>query len=286
MTVTSAHAGLSAEQSRLLQLWLPDARIEHDHGWDVGLRSVLEVSHLGQRFIVKAGTTGDHHMEREITAHEKWLAPWVSRGRAPVLVHADRGARLLVTEFLPGHLVLDSPAQDDPDVFRQAGELLRLLHRQASLTDADAETRENARSLAWLDSQHRITPQVEAQLRAEIQSWPTPSAVLVPTHGDWQPRNWLIRAGRVAMIDFGRAGLRPAMTDLSRLAAQDFARDGQLEKAFFEGYGADPREPAAWRRTRVREAIGTAVWAHQVGDEQFEAQGHRMISAALTPAAL
>jgi len=37
-----------------------------------------------------------------------------------------------------------------------------------------------------------------------------------------------------------------------------------------EGYGDDPREPAAWHRNRVREAIGTAVWAYQVGDETFE----------------
>jgi hypothetical protein len=31
----------------------------------------------------------------------------------------------------------------------------------------------------------------------------------------------------------------------------------------------------------VHEAIGTAVWAHQVGDERFESQGHRMIADAL-----
>lgn len=286
MTLLSTHAGLSAEQSRLLQLWLPDARIRHDHGWDLGIRCVLEVSQLGRRFIVKAGSTGDHHMDREITAHEPWLAPWTSRHRSPELVHADRPARLLVTTFLPGHLVLDTAAQDDPDVFRQAGELLRLLHSQLSVTDADAEARENARSLAWLDSNHGITPQVEAQLRAEIQSWPTPPAVLVPTHGDWQPRNWLIHAGQVAVIDFGRAALRPPMTDLSRLAAQDFARDRGLETAFLQGYGADPREPEAWHRTRVREAIGTAVWAHQVGEAEFEAQGHAMIAAAMTPTAV
>ncbi|WP_256842586.1 phosphotransferase [Ornithinimicrobium cryptoxanthini] len=286
MTALSTHPGLSAEQSRLLQRWIPDATIRHDHGWDLGIRSVLEVSQRGTRFIVKAGSADDHHMDREITAHERWLTPWASRHRAPELVHADRPARLLVTIFLPGHLVLDTPAQDDPDVFRQAGELLRQLHSQLSVADADAEARENARSLAWLDSDHRITPQVEAQLRAEIRSWPTPPSVLVPTHGDWQPRNWLRHAGQVRVIDFGRAALRPAMSDLGRLAAQDFARNRGLETAFLEGYGSDPREPAAWHRTRLREAIGTAVWAHQVGDAEFEAQGHAMIAAAMTPMAL
>lgn len=33
--------------------------------------------------------------------------------------------------------------------------------------------------------------------------------------------------------------------------------------------------------TVVHEAIGTAAWAHQVGDEAFENQGHRMIAEAL-----
>jgi hypothetical protein len=51
----------------------------------------------------------------------------------------------------------------------------------------------------------------------------------------------------------------------------------ELESAFFEGYGDDPREPVRWRRVRLREAVGTAVWAHLVGDAPFEEQGHRMI---------
>jgi hypothetical protein len=54
-----------------------------------------------------------------------------------------------------------------------------------------------------------------------------------------------------------------------------------LEAAFFDGYGADAREPHAWHRIRVREAIGTAAWAHMVGDTAFEEQGLRMIAEAL-----
>ena len=54
-----------------------------------------------------------------------------------------------------------------------------------------------------------------------------------------------------------------------------------LEAAFLDGYGGDPREPDAWRRLRVAEAVGTAVWAYGVGDEAFEQQGHRMIADVL-----
>lgn len=272
---------LSPRQVKLLDAWLPGAQLEHDHSWELGLRAVLEVTWSGERFIVKAGPEHDHHMQREITAHQQWLGPWTSTGRAPEAVHADGAAHLLVTRHLPGTLVLGRVQADDPEVYEQAGRLLAAFHGQTSQVDHRDEERQNARSLRWLDGEHRIDPDTEQRLRAEIASWPTPPAVLVPTHGDWQPRNWLIHEGRVAVIDFGRASLRPAMSDFTRLAAQDFLRNPALEAAFLRGYGPDPRAPDAWHRARVREAIGTAVWAHQVGDEAFEAQGHEMITAAL-----
>lgn len=273
---------LSERQAELLNLWLPGAVAEQDLGWETSQRAVLQVRHGSDRYVVKAGRSDDHHMGREITAHERWLTPWAAVDRAPRAVHRDREARLLVTTYLPGQLVLGTAAADDHAVFEQAGRLLALLHEQSAITDPDAETVLNERALRWLDAPHRIARATEEVLRAEVRSWPTPSTVVVPTHGDWQPRNWLVHDGQVSVIDFGRAGLRAAMSDLGRLAAQDFVRDPLLEEAFLRGYGPDPREPAAWRRTRVREAIGTAVWAHQVGDVQFETQGHRMIADVLT----
>jgi hypothetical protein len=61
--------------------------------------------------------------------------------------------------------------------------------------------------------------------------------------------------------------MRSALSDWLRLQARDFRYDPARERAFIEGYGADPREPSAWFRERMREAINTAVWAHMVGRE-------------------
>jgi hypothetical protein len=224
----------------------------------------------------------DHHIERELHAHRHWLGPWTGTGRAPRLAYGDAGAKLLVTEYIPGVLVLGSEYADAAHTYRQAGELLSLFHAQIAITDSDYELRENERSFAWLDGPHRIAADIVAQLRAEISAWATPAATLVPTHGDWQPRNWLIDNDIVSVIDFGRAAMRPALTDFARLAAQDFRRDPSLEAAFLTGYGPDPREPDAWHRSQVREAIATAAWAYRVGDTTFEAQGHRMIAEALS----
>ena len=274
-------ARLSAEQQQLVSAWLPGATLDEDHSWDLVETTVLRLAHDGSRVIVKAGDESDTHIAREIHAHRHWLVPWTSIGRASALLHFNVGAKILVTTYLPGRLVLGSENADDPGAFRQAGHLLALLHAQEARVDHDYESQANRKALAWLDGRHRIEPRTEARLRAEIASWPTPPATLVPTHGDWQPRNWLVLDGLVGVIDLGRAGLRPAMSDLTRLAAQDFRRVPGLESAFLDGYGPDPREASAWYRTRVREAIGTAAWAYRVGDETFEAQGHRMIAEVL-----
>ena len=168
-----------------------------------------------------------------------------------------------------------------PDTYRQAGELLALFHEQFATEDEEFEAREKQKALLWLGKPHRINPAVAGHLRDVVEAWPTPPSTVVPTHGDWQPRNWIVHDGTVSIIDFGRADLRPALTDFARLAAQQFPQDPAIEAAFLEGYGDDPRAPAAWQRNRIREAIGTAVWAYQVGDEPFEQQGHRMIAEAL-----
>jgi hypothetical protein len=86
-----------------------------------------------------------------------------------------------------------------------------------------------------------------------------------------------VHEGRISIIDFGRAALRPALSDWLRLEARDFRYDPAREVAFVEGYGADPRNSPLWFREQLREAINTAVWAYTVGDEPFESAGHAMI---------
>ncbi|MFY0408803.1 phosphotransferase [Solicola sp. PLA-1-18] len=275
-------APLTSRQRELLDGWLPGLRVVRDHGWGLVESVVAEVEADGRRYVVKADGASNHHVPRELDAHERWLAPWVSRGRAPRLVAGDRDAKILVTDFLPGELVLGSPAQRRLDTFRQAGDLLSMLHAQPGHVDAQHEREEDLKVLRNLDKSHRIPPSVEARLRELVLSWPSEPLSLVPCHGDWQPRNWLVHDGRISAIDFGRAALRPPMSDWLRLHARDFREDPAREAAFVEGYGSDPRESAAWFRQRVREATNTAVWAHLVGDEDFEAEGHAMIDRVLS----
>ncbi|WP_402465396.1 phosphotransferase [Isoptericola aurantiacus] len=231
-----------------------------------------------------------HHGDRELDAHEQVLARLAGHGRTPRLLHADLERRLLATTWLPGDVVEGAAAAGDPETYRQAGAVLARLHATGARVDGDWEAAQDARALARLAGAHGIAPPVVSRLREVIGTHAHPPVRVVPCHGDFRPRSWVIDdEGIVRVIDFGRFAWRPPATDLARLDAQQWIGRPDLAAAFVDGYGADPRGGPAWRRILVREAIGTAVWAHRVGDGASEARGRRMIAAALDagePAAL
>jgi hypothetical protein len=264
-------------QRDLLARWVPDAHVVADHSWGLVDTLVLELGSAQGRLILKAAGPTNGHIGRELRAHREWLKPWVATRHAPALLYGDASETMLVTRYLTGRLLEGTPAQDDPATYRQAGALLATYQGQMSEYDADWNDRFRARVERHLGQPHRISPDIEEMIRAEVAAWPAGGAQVVPTHGDWQPRNWLIDDGVVRVIDFGRADLRPPTEDFVRLARQDFARDPRLEAAFLDGYGRDPRHSDQWRRELVGEAVGTAVWAFGVGDESFERVGHQML---------
>lgn len=284
--VTSDLPGLDDAQRDLVASWFGGVTLVADHSWGLTDVTVLRLrTRDGSDVALKASGPADHHLGREIAAHETLLAPLVPGGRVPRLLHADRERHLLATAWLPGDLVEGSAAEHDPDTYRQAGELLAGLHALGTRVDGDWEAAQDARAMRWLDAPHRIDARLEERLRAVVAAHAHPPVRVVPTHGDFHPRNWVVEDGVVRLIDFGRADWRAPCTDLARLDGRQLAGRADLAAAFVAGYGDDPRTGDGWRRTLVREAIGTAVWAYQVGDAAFEAHGHRLIDAALAEVA-
>lgn len=219
--------------------------VRADHAWPGMPTRVLEADVDGRRCIIKVFDPDNHHFERELQAHREFLAPLRAIGAAPDLVHVDEGARWLITSFLPGTLVQGSEAEWDGETYRQAGVLLAVLHGQAALRSSRYVDDVIERLGRLLADQHRIDPSVQKRVEESIGSIETVPAQLVPCHGDFQPRNWLINDGTVALIDFGRGAWRTRQPDLVRLEAQQFRGRSDLEAAF-TGYGADPREHRLW----------------------------------------
>lgn len=285
------HPNLTEEQRALLREWLPGLTIIRDHSWGTIETTVLEATAPSPAatttttatatYIVKAGGPSDHHMAREIHAYNNWASAWRPGVDAPKPLKSHENAKLLVTEYLDGTLVQGHPAEQDPVTYRQAGALLRRFHDQHREPHPDYELKENRKLLRLLEQPHRIPANHVAHLRGTVPNWPNQPATIVPTHGDWQPRNWLIHEGSIRVIDFGRAALRPDYTDLVRLQFQQFATVPGAEAAFLDGYGRDPREPESWYREQVRQAVATAVWAFGVGDEPFELEGRAHLTRLL-----
>lgn len=285
---------LSHTQVAWVEARLREPQLVSDMSWNLIESIVLRVRAAdGDEVVVKAGDATNHHIDREIAAHPTYTLPLTSTGRAARMIDAFAEQRVMLLEYLPGKLLEGTAAELQPDTYTQAGELLRRLHEQTSREDDGYEARTTARALSWFERPHRVDAEVVQKARRVLEADPAPPVSVVPTHGDWQPRNWLIDQatvldqaavldhGTVRVIDFGRFAFRPAETDFVRLAAKQWRGRPALEQAFFEGYGDDPRDPQRWRIHALREAIGTACWAYQVGDEAFEADGHRMLAEAL-----
>lgn len=277
-----AHQLLTPPQAAYVEQHLGAPTLIKDMSWELTDTRVLHVRAGGREFVVKASGAHDHHIQREITAHESYTEPLIKRNRTARLVASDRGERILITEYQPGQLAQGTSFEHAANVHVQAGSLLRSFHNQHARVDTDYESRATAKALAWLDREHHIAPRIETEARRILRGYRPAPIVVVPTHGDWQPRNWLIDSSVVRVIDFGRFDFRPAATDLCRLAFQQWNELPALEAAFLSGYGDDPRNALNWPLDLLREAIGTAVWASVVGDLAFEDQGHRMLSTALS----
>ncbi|WP_417220268.1 phosphotransferase family protein [Arthrobacter sp.] len=282
------HPGLSPGQRAHLEDMYPGAALEADHSWPFGI-TVLEFVHRGQHLLLKASASS-HHLEREYRAHTRWLGPLT--GDVPELVHYDATAGVLVKTFLPGRIVLGTPQEHDAGSFRQAGALLARLHRgTAPRTAQHYEESMAAKTRAWLGRASGLVPDDQLSLVATwLDSFEPRPVDLVPTHGDYQPRNWLVRPdGRLAVIDFGRAELRPWYSDLVRMDHHDFVRRADLRTAFMAGYGQEPvpaglegGPPAPGRRLdELMQSLGTIVWSRDMGDAAFEEHGRSMLTRVL-----
>ncbi|MDQ4502620.1 aminoglycoside phosphotransferase family protein [Sinomonas sp. ASV322] len=282
---SSALDVLTPQQVRLLNHWLGEWTVEEDMSWGVQAIHVLRLR-TARGLVVAKASTASHHIQRELRAHRQMTAPLGSH--APRLLHGDSSVGLVVTAWLPGQLVEGGPFEFAPETFEQAGRLLALfhvprhetasydpaaLHKIGDFADraVDLVPPDHLRGLLELVEAHRPAPRV-----------------LYATHGDYQPRNWVEDGGQVSVIDFGRAGYRPWVTDLVRLEHRYFASDARhrgpthdgaaLRAAFYAGYGRDPaEEPDSWRLDNILQALGTVVWSHDVGDAVFEDAGRQMI---------
>lgn len=273
---------LESRKAARVEEWLGESTLIADLSWGLVDTAVLHVHASCGDVIVKAAGEPNGHIARETTAHWAHTTALIEAGRTSRMLHADEALNLLVLKYQVGELVEGSDIEMSPKIHEQAGAILRMFHDGTpARLDDDYEARVTAKALGALDREHRIDPAAERAARRILERYEPRTIATVPTHGDWHPRNWLVDDGFVKAIDFGRFEFRPAATDLCRLAVKQWHCAPQLEAAFLTGYGTDPRDDRVWPVDLLREAVGTAVWAYQVGDTEFEEHGHARLEEAI-----
>jgi len=230
-----------------------------------------------------------HHFESEVRALEKWV-PGLTSGAwwstPEIVTNSEELGAVILTE-LSGEIIEDStpgPAELIA-AYKNAGRLARLLHNLK--IDLSNEPRNQLYSLdgvaRYIEMSHQhldasTCDWAEAILtRADV--WDDLSAV--PMHGDYSPRNWILKCGdpTFKLIDWERSRPGYWVEDIQRMTYDHWLDAPRFRDAFFEGYGRTPTE-AEWRQANqitLINAVAGGGWAISHGDDQFADLNRRTI---------
>ncbi|MCX4683007.1 aminoglycoside phosphotransferase family protein [Kitasatospora purpeofusca] len=252
----------------------------------LGVRSLSRAGHPavwevvgtdGRRLFAKRHRNPLMH-ERETAAY-RLLAPALGGGRAPSLMAEDARSLLVITSALSGTPVVstDLTAAEEHEVYRQAGQLAAVVHARPT---AGAPVGE---SLPWDQERERALarahdarlPAEDIAVLAEATRHEPPRTALAYCHGDFGPRNWIVRRDgarlTLGVIDFERSHVEaPARRDLMRLTLQLTPRRPDLRAAFTAGYGRDLTrdERTACRAWAAIDCPAALRWALDHHDEE------------------
>lgn len=241
----------------------------------------------GREYIVKQ-LLNQRFFEREVIGYG-W-APALGPDRAPTLVAADGDVLAVILTVLPGVMLKRGAglsADDEPDAFRQAGELLARLHR-AIAPQHDSSTIER---LAGRTEDHlrraaaELSPAGQDRVRACAQTLTSlaPQLISGATHGDFQRRNLLWRSEEriLGAIDFERAEVAPAVRDLVLLESDVFFDRPDLRDCFMHGYGRalDPVETRALEAWIVLDAASALAWGTENRQQGLIDRARRVFAA-------
>ncbi|MFJ2782089.1 aminoglycoside phosphotransferase family protein [Kitasatospora sp. NPDC087315] len=249
---------------------LPDdaERLLHETAGPYGLPGVRSRDRAGRPSVWEI-RTGDGRrlfakrhknelMHRRETSAYRHLAPALGEeGRAPTFLAEDTSSRLVVTTALPGTPAIKAtlgPAEER-EAYRQAGLLAARIHTHPTSDGVVGERLpwSKEREGAFARARDAQLSDEDVEVPAEATRIEPRHTALTTCHGDFGPRNWLVRRdddGRliVGVIDFERSQVEePVRRGLMRVVLQLTPHRPDLRTAFLSGYGRE-LTPASGRR--------------------------------------
>jgi hypothetical protein len=254
-----------------------------DCSWKHRMSSVVSLHDMGgATWFLKQHHDRERYLA-EITAYRRWVPALA--GRAPRLRAFDDSLQAVIVSAVPGELPPWPAASADDDgseeriadaaIQQSAGALLRQLHDgQPALPWDDfgsakaAEFDQLRPFAAGLLTSHELAT-ARSQVH-ELAGQPCP--VRVPCHRDYTPRNWLVDAGTVYVVDFEWSRLDVWVSDLARLHLGIWPARPDLRDAFLNGYGREltDADHAILHGCAVLTAVWMLVKAHESHQPSFE----------------
>ena len=265
------------------QLQLGTLRAVADHSWTFGESLVLEVEAADQsRFFLKEHRKRQNY-NTELRMYQE-LVPQI-QGAAPVLLGAEDSRNLLMLTAVPGTRadVLGCPGS--LGMYRRAGEVLRQFHSAASSVPVkDWAARQNKSLENWIRSDRLGALRAEeiGLSRLVIDALPRGETVdTVWTHRDWRPRNWIVGADSLYVIDFEHARREPWLADVAKLWFVEWDGRPHLRNSFFEGYGRHPsaKDEQTIRAIATISHVSTIVWASHDGATELVAEARAALGS-------
>ena len=233
--------------------------------------------------------------ERELTALRDWLPrlPEGARQMAvPMIATADEH-EAMIFEAAPGEIVEEAEltSEELQAAYQMAGAFAAALHALPG-DGCGAAPGYEQKLLEQIEGWFELYEGVEGldeELRrfvldAVSEGGAFRDAVLVPTHMDYSPRNWLLHREDGALwlhvIDWERARPELWVQDVARMAEDHWHRDPALREAFFLGYGRQPSEIEArqLKLLSLANIVPTIGWARAREDHRFEAWAREVLT--------
>jgi hypothetical protein len=266
-----------------------------DCSWAHQLSSVLRLrDRRGTTWFLKQHRDRDRYLT-EVTAYREWLK--ALSDRAPRLRAADDGLQVIIISAVPGDPVPwparaaaeDASAEQaaEAGVQREAGAVLRRVHEAlpaAPWTDFGAAKLEEFDQLSS-QTAGLLTARELAAARSEVRALQAlGSQVRVCCHRDYTPRNWLIGAGRLYVVDFEWSRPDVWISDLARLHLGIWENRPDLRDAFLRGYGRQlgENDHALLQGCSVLTAVWMLIKARESRQLSFQ-EGSRAALLRLLP---
>lgn len=257
-----------------------------DRSWPRDGSRVWEVTTEDEQHLYLKQHQSERFHSREVAAYRRWI-PVLGAGRAPRLLASDPDLRAILITAVPGRVALAPYVceADEPEIYRQAGMLLRRLHDAATGESASGIGRVADRADRHITQAGALLAPEDAELvRYHAAHLKETAQVLpaVPTHGDAQARNILWDSGlrHVALIDFERAEPGLAVRDFVRLEYGAWDGRPRLHEAFLDGYGRllTTEEESALRDLAALDAASAIQWGAANDDPDIMTRAYRTLA--------